>query len=144
DLDGDGKNESNPACDTKVELAHGEDKAGQEKSPCLVPTWVRPSFDLGDLRGKQARIRLRYYTDLAAVMRGILIDNVTLAGATVDGDSDDADMPGWHIDAFAPSTGRHELLVPHYYLLEYRDPYAGPDQPYRYDSALADPAYRFY
>jgi bacillopeptidase F (M6 metalloprotease family) len=144
DLDGDGKNESNPACDAKAELAHGEDQAGQEKSPCLIPTWVRPSFDLSDLGGSRARIRLRYYTDLAAVMRGMLIDNVTLTGTAVDGDFEDADMPGWHIDGFARSPGRHELLVPHYYLLEYRDPYAGPEDAHRYDSALAQPAYRFY
>jgi len=144
DLDGDGKNESNPACDPTAPLSHGEDKAADQRSPCLDPTWVRPTFDLSDLAGKQARIRLRYFTDFASVMRGILIDNVALTGASVAGDFETEVSAPWHLDGFTRSTGSHHILVPQFYLLEYRDPYA-PSAPgnHRYDSAIADPYYGF-
>lgn len=149
DLDGDGKNESNPGCDPSKELAHGEDKIGAAENPCAVPTWVRPVFDLSDLAGKEARVRVRYYTDMAAVMRGLLIDNVRLthggADAGIDGDFEDDEHAGWLLSGFSRSSGRHDLLVPHYYLIEYRDPYAAnPDGSHRYDQALAKPSYSFY
>ena len=151
DLDGDGKNESNPRCKPKQKLAHGEDKASQAHNPCLDPTWVRPAFDLSPFAGHELVVRLRYFTDMAAVMRGILIDDVvvtakvdgkrsTLLAEPFEGRLQAAVVP----HGFTPSTGSHILLVPHYYLLEYRDPYAGPATPdasgaYRYDAALARP-----
>lgn len=39
----------------------------------------------------------------------------------------------WQLDGFVRSPGAHTLLVPHYYLLEYRDPYADADS---YDAGL--------
>jgi len=144
DLDGDGKNEGSAGCDPAVELKHGEDKAGQEKSPCLVPSWVRPSFDVSDLRGHRARVRLRYFTDMAAVMRGILIDNVTLEGGEISEDFEGRLGRAWRLGGFTASSGRHTLLVPHYYLFEYRDPYPAAGGEHRYDAALARPFYHFY
>ncbi len=147
DLDGDGKNESNTACDPAAELPTGEDKDGTKTPDCLVPTWVRPSFDLSDMAGKaDVRVRLRYYTDGAAVMRGMLIDNVTLSGgAVIAGDFETESFEGWTMDGFSRSSGSHDLLVPHFYLVEYRDPYApAADGHHRYDSALADAAPTFY
>ena len=148
DFDGDGKNERNPACDPKKEIAHGEDAVAAEQNPCLEPRWLRPAFDLSAMRGKQVSVRIRYVTDGAAVMRGILIDNVRvtgLPGVTVDGDFEDDDHPGWKLDGFSRSSGLHELLVPHYYLVEYRDPYASAaGGEYRYDQSLARPSYGFY
>lgn len=121
DLDGDGKNESMKGCDPKKTLKHGEDKSADEKNPCLEPTWVHPVFDLKAWTGKQVQVRLRYFTDMAAVMRGILIDNVKVAGLSEDfeGKVDRA----WTLDGFTRSQGRHDVLVPHYYLVEHRDPY---------------------
>jgi len=145
DLDGDGKNESNAKCDPKAELPHGEDKDGTKIPECLVPTWVRPSFDLSDMAGKNVQARVRYYTDGAAVMRGILIDNVALSGATVAGDFESEGAAGWTFDGFSRSSGSHDLLVPHFYLVEYRDPYAKEiTGQHRYDSALAKSAPLFY
>lgn len=148
DLDGDGKNESNPSCDPTKEMASGEDKANAEKSPCLIPTWVRPAFSLSSYRGKDIQVRFRYYTDGAAVMNGLLIDNVSVSGLgkqAVDGDFEDDAHTGWTLDGFSKSTGKHELLVPHYYLIEYRDPYAHKNGgPPRYDAALDKPRYSFY
>jgi hypothetical protein len=145
DLDGDGKNESNSDCDPKLELPHGEDKDASNLSPCLKPSWVQPAFDLSELAGKQAQVRLRYYTDGAAVMRGMLIDNVRVSGQEVDGDFEDEMAAGWKLDGFSRSTGSHDLLVPHFYLVEYRDPYAANGEgEYRYDSALAKSGTLFY
>jgi M6 family metalloprotease-like protein len=144
DLDGDGKNESNAGCDPKKKIAHGEDKAAAKKSFCLAPTFVRVSFDLSDLRGKKVQARVRYFTDTAAVMRGILIDNVTLDGGKLSEDFEGTIGPAWKLGGWSKSTGRHEVLVPHYYLLEYRDPYAKSGSKYRYDRTLARTYYRFY
>lgn len=143
DLDGDGKNESNPACDPKAEIKSGEDAAGQEKSKCLDPTWVRVSFSLADFAGKSdVRFRVRYYTDAAAVMRGLLFDNVavTVDGASAGRYDFESTSDAWKLVGFSPSSGRHDLVVPHYYLIEYRDPYSDPG----YDGALVEPSYAFY
>jgi len=144
DLDGDGKNESNPACDPRQPLKHGEDRAGTAKSPCLIPTWVRPAFDLSDLRGHRARVRLRYFTDMAAVMRGILIDDVRLEGTEVSEGFEGRLARRWQLEGFSRSRGNHTLLVPHYYLLEYRDPYAPASGDHRYDAALGRPFYHLW
>ncbi len=138
DLDGDGKNESHSKCDPKQKMAHGEEKAGRERSPCLSPTWVRPKFDLSDLAGKQARVRWRYFTDMASVMRGFLFDDVQIAGLREDFEGEPG--PGWRLDGFTASEGRHTVLVPQYYVVEYRDPYA----PGSYDGAMTEPFVRFY
>jgi M6 family metalloprotease-like protein len=142
DLDGDGKNESAPGCDPKKEVKSGEDRAGAEDNPCLDPSWVRPAFSLDPWAGKSIEVRIRYYTDGAAVMRGILIDNVAIRAADQVLASTDFESGGgdWKLDGFSPSPGRHELLVPHYYLLEYRDPHGASD----YDKALAESSWSFY
>lgn len=145
DLDGDGKNESHPRCDPEKKLAHGEDRAGKSRGPCETPTWVRPRFDLSDLAGAQVRVRWRYFTDMAAVMRGLLIDNVQVTGLPEKIVEDfEGDLgAGWKLDGFTPSSGRHTLLVPHFYLVEHRDPYA-TEGGHRYDAALAQPSFRFF
>ncbi len=145
DYDGDGKNENSQGCDPKKKIAHGEDKAGGKTPACLIPTWVRPAFDLSDLAGKKAHIRLRYFTDGAAVESGILIDNVKVTGANVAGDFESANAAGWKLDGFTRSPGKHDILVPHFYLVEYRDPYAGKIAgDHRYDSALGKAGFSFY
>ena len=143
DLDGDGKNESAEGCDPKVEVKTGEDKAGAEDNPCLTPSWVRPSFDLSPWAGKKdVRVRVRYFTDGAAVMRGILVDNVEIraGGETIARHDFESGTGAWKLDGFARSSGRHDILVPHYYVLEYRDPYKTDD----YDKALAQSSWAFY
>lgn len=146
DLDGDGKNESNRGCDPKKKIAHGEDKASAKKSACLAPTFVRVAFDLSSLRGKKARVRVRYFTDGAAVMRGIVIDNVRVTGRAVAGGDFEGDLgPAWKLDGWSKTPGRHDLLVPHFYLIEHRDPYASPGaKGHRYDRTLSQEYYRFY
>ncbi len=151
DLDGDGRNESHPGCDPARPLAMGEDRVRAVANPCLMPTWIHATFDLTDLAGQNVWLRFHYVTDAAAVQRGLLLDNVrvTLDGETelFEGFEGDAGR-GWRLDGFLPSRGHHELLVPQFYLLEYRDPYAGPADPrapdYRYDAGIAAPVPRFY
>ncbi len=153
DLDGDGKNESMAGCDPKAEVKTGEDKTEGEVNPCLVPTWVRPSFDLSAYVGhSDVRFRIRYYTDGAAVMRGVLIDNIELTGTAAKGDGTtvatslttfekgDQNAAKWELNGFSQSRGHHEILVPHFYLLEYRDPYKSTS----YDQALAKSGPSFY
>ena len=152
DMDGDGKNEQRKDCDPKKQLAHGEDAAGTAKDPCLEPSWVRARFVMGDLAGNEARVRLRYFTDMAAVQRGIMVDNLVVrvgegkgAKVVAQEDFEGEPNPAVRQGEFTPSEGRHTLLVPHYYVLELRDPYApvGAGE-HRYDSALADPVHAFW
>lgn len=138
DMDGDGKNENNRGCKPKQKIAHGEDAAGAKKNKCLVGTWVRPSFDLSAYAGKKLTVRWLYFTDMAAVKNGLLIDNLELKGA---GKTWREDFEGklsrqWKLDGFTRSSGHHTLLVPHYYLLEHRDPDADASAQYRYDAAI--------
>ena len=139
DLDGDGKNESNKDCNPKEKIASGEDKAGKKASACKVATWVKPSFDLSPYAGSQAQIRLQYFTDMAAVEPGMLIDDLKITGLAKDfADDFEAERRprAWTLDGWTRSPGVHTLLVPHYYLLEYRDPYAKGS----YDEGIAKAA----
>ncbi|MCA9543100.1 MAG: immune inhibitor A, partial [Myxococcales bacterium] len=144
DLDGDGKNESAQGCDPSEKIAHGEDKAGQKESPCKAATWVRPSFDLSPYAGRTVTVRIRYFTDMAAVEPGILIDDLKVTqGDTVlfaDDFEGERRPRAWQLDGWTPSAGEHTLLVPHYYVLEFRDPYAEGS----YDNGLGDQGYRFF
>lgn len=152
DMDGDGKNEQMKGCDPKKALAHGEDAAGAAKDPCLEPSWVHARFVLPELAGHTARVRLRYFTDMAAVQRGILVDNLEVrvgegkaAKAVLEEDFEGEPAAGVRFGAFTPSEGRHTLLVPHYYVLELRDPYAPVGEgEHRYDAALGDPVHAFW
>ncbi|MEZ4431739.1 MAG: immune inhibitor A [bacterium] len=145
DRDGDGKNESHPRCDPRQKRAHGEDRITAAEDPCRDPTWTRVTFALDDLAGHRAHVRLRSVTDMAAVQPGILIDDleVTAAGEPIlREDFEGALHPAIRLDGFLPSPGHHTLQVPHYYLLEHRDPYTPGD---RADRALGDgEALRFY
>ena len=147
DLDGDGKNESHPACDPTQALAHGDERQGA--SPCEEPTWGVVRVDLSDFTGKSIQVRARYFTDTAAVERGLLLDNLRVRvgegeGARdllVEGFEGEALDPRVTLGGFLKSSGQHTFEVPHFYLLERRDPHAGSPDPssrrFRYDSALA-------
>lgn len=143
DLDGDGKNESSEGCDPKEELSHGEEKTSQH--PCERSTWSDARFDLSAYVGKRVTVRLRYFTDTAAVERGILIDNLRVQVEGQEAPLFVEDFEGElssaiHLDGFLVSSGEHRFEVPHFYIVEHRDPYAGSDDPsspdFRYDSAL--------
>lgn len=143
DLDGDGKNESAAGCDPSVKLKHGEDKRSEH--PCERSTWSDARFDLSPYVGQRLRVRLRYFTDPAAVEKGILIDNlrVQVKGQATPMWSEDFEgelSAEIRLDGFIKSNGRHAFEVPHFYIVEHRDPYAGSADPqnkaFRYDSSL--------
>ena len=148
DLDGDGKNESAQGCNPKDKIAHGEEKTSRH--PCEQSTWSAARFDISAFNGQKVLIRLRYFTDPAAVERGILIDNLKVKAKAPDTQQEqvifqenfEGDLAtNIHLDGFLKSIGIHEFEVPHFYIVEHRDPYAGSADPqnkdFRYDSALA-------
>ncbi len=129
DVDGDGENESNPACDPRARPPIGEARVGAPRSPCLEPSWVKVRVDLSDLRGEVVLIRWRYVTDSATVRRGFLLDNVTVTGIDIpDGDFEGEVAGPWRLHGFVPRAGRFDVLVPRYYLLALRTPH--PRIPY--------------
>lgn len=146
DLDGDGKVESTSGCMPDQDVALAEERVGEDiVDPCSIPQWVHAVFDLSTYAGvEQLEIRFHYYADMAAVEDGALIDNVEIAALGFRDDFEAQTFQGWSVDGFSLSNGIHDLAVPHFYLLEYRDPYQNFASAYNYDSALAQPGFSFY
>jgi M6 family metalloprotease-like protein len=145
DMDGDGKVETAPGCNPNASTALAEDRVGQAVvDPCLASLWVRAEFDLEGYRGKQMSLRLHYFADGAAVEDGALVDNIRIDAINYSEDFEDGTMAGWVNDGFTLSGGKHHLPVPHYYLLEYRDPYAEFDKVINYDANIAKPGFMFF
>jgi immune inhibitor A len=145
DLDGDGKVESAPGCDPTAERVLAEDRVGAATAdPCETPQWVRAAFDLSEYRGRDVRVRFTYFTDMAAVENGALLDNVSIPAIGFVDDFEGPSLAGWQTQGFTLSPGLHELAVPHFYLLEYRDPYREFETVKNYDRALSHPGFMFF
>jgi M6 family metalloprotease-like protein len=145
DLDGDGKVETAEGCDPDKERVLAEDKMGQsEADPCENARWIHASFDLNAYRGKQVTVRFTYFTDGAAVEAGALLDNITVSAVGFSDDFEGSEITAWEADGFTLSSGSHHLAVPHFYLLEYRDPYASFSQAKNYDASLTKPGFTFF
>lgn len=145
DRDGDGKVESAPGCDPSADRVLAEDRVGQGGSdPCAVAQWVAASFDLSAFAGGSVTLRFSYFTDTAAVENGALIDNISIDAIDFREDFEGEVIAGWVNSGFSLSSGRHELAVPHFYLLEYRDPNAEFAAVKNYDAALTKPRFMFY
>jgi hypothetical protein len=137
--------ETASGCDPSVDRVLAEDKIGQSGSdPCEQAQWVSASFDLNAWRGKSVTIRFTYFTDGAAVEAGALLDNISVAAVDFFENFEGSDMAGWDDDGFTLSTGRHHLAVPHFYLLEYRDPYEVFAEAKNYDANLTQPGFSFF
>jgi bacillopeptidase F (M6 metalloprotease family) len=145
DLDGDGKVETAPGCDPRRERKLAEERVGEQaKDPCEASQWIHASFDLAKYRGQRVQIRFHYFTDMASVEDGALIDNVAIPAIGFVDDFERDAFEGWTVDGFSLSGGSHDIQVPHFYLLEYRDPYATFAHAFNYDSSLAKPGFAFY
>lgn len=145
DLDGDGQVEIAPGCEPGGDRALAEERVTQtERDPCEIPQWVHARFDLESFRGQEVEIRFHYFADMAAVEDGALIDNVGIAALGFLDDFESPTFQRWRVEGFSLSGGSHDIPVPHYYLLEYRDPYAEFEKANNYDSALADEGFTFY
>ncbi|MEH6589557.1 MAG: M6 family metalloprotease domain-containing protein [Halioglobus sp.] len=145
DLDGDGKVETAPGCDPELARAVAEDRVGNtEVDPCENAQWVKANFDLSKYRGQRITLRFTYFTDMAAVEDGALIDNVSIAAINYRDDFETSTLDDWQSVGFTLSSGSHHLAVPHFYLLEYRDPYASFDKVMNYDAGLSKPGFQFF
>ena len=145
DLDGDGKVETAAGCDPSIGRTAAEDRVGSAASdPCEAAQWIAAQFDLSAYRGRAVRVRFTYFTDMAAVEDGALLDNIAIPAIDFVDDFEGPDLAGWQAQGFTLSSGRHHLAVPHFYLLEYRDPYREFASVTNYDQALSHPGFTFF
>ena len=145
DMDGDGKVEISADCDPSLDKTLAEDRVGKSiVDPCETAQWIAGKFDLEAYRGHRVSIRFHYFADGAAVEDGALIDNIALPAIDYREDFESGAIQGWSSQGFTVSGGQHRIAVPHYYLLEYRDPYASFDKVKNYDAGLGKPGFSFY
>jgi immune inhibitor A len=145
DRDGDNKVETAPGCDPTVERKMAEDNIGNDvDDPCQQAQWVTAEFDLTEFAASEVTLRITYYTDMAAVENGALVDNIAIPAIDFSEDFEDTAIKGWDNRGFTLSTGRHHLAVPHFYVLEYRDPYEKFAAVKNYDEAISHPGFVFY
>lgn len=90
------------------------------------------SADLSAFSG-DVLLGFRYWTDVAVIEKGFMIDEISINGSTPDGAETDA---GWTFAGFRVSDGVESFLANHYYVAEFRQ-YRG------YDTGLRDGVYNF-
>lgn len=93
--------------------------------------WVDLTADLSAYTG-DVLLGFRYWTDVAVVEPGFMVDNIEVSGYPVDGAESDA---GWTFEGFRTTTGTESAFYNNYYVAEFRQ-YRG------FDAALAT-AYNF-
>lgn len=79
--------------------------------------WEELTADLSAFGNQEVKLGFRYWTDVAATEKGLMIDDITISGFDVDGAETDA---GWTFTGFKISTGTESALFNHYYVAEYR------------------------
>ncbi len=94
--------------------------------------WAALTADLSGYTG-DVLLGFRYWTDVAVVNPGLMVDEISVNGSPPDGAEANA---GWTFAGFNVSTGTETALFNNYYLAEYRQ-YRG------YDEGLRDGAYNF-
>jgi immune inhibitor A len=94
--------------------------------------WVDLTADLSAFTG-EVLLGFRYWTDVAVVEPGFMVDAINITGYPTDGAETDT---GWTFDGFRTSTGTEESLASHYYVTEFRQ-YRG------YDLSLKTGPYNF-
>ena len=72
------------------------------------------------------------------------MDNIAVPAIDYFEDFENGLLSGWSAQGFTLSGGEHRIPVPHYYLLEYRDPYASFRKVKNYDASLTKPGFMFY
>ncbi len=145
DRDGDGRVESAAGCDVNRARELAEDRIGNEEvDPCENSQWIHAELDLSAYAGQQIELRFHYFTDLAAVEDGALVDNVEIKALGYRDDFENSEFQGWSVEGFSLSSGSHDIVVPHYYLLEYRDPYEAFANSHNYDENISKPGLSFF
>lgn len=95
--------------------------------------WVDLTADLSAYAGQTVTLGVRYWTDGAVVEKGLLLDDIAVAGLPVDDAETD---PGWNYAGFTRTTGLETTQYFNAYFAEYRE-YLG------YDSTLRTGPYNF-
>ncbi len=145
DMDGDGKVEISQGCDPSIDKILAEDRVGNTvENACETAQWISGKFNLEAYRGEKLTLRFHYFADGAAVEDGALIDNISIPAIDYLEDFENGAIQGWSTQGFTISGGQHRIAVPHYYLLEYRDPYASFAKVKNYDAGIAKPGFSFY
>lgn len=86
--------------------------------------WVDLTADLGAYTKQNVKLGIRYKTDEAVAEKGLLIDEISITGYSIDGAEIDF---GWSLGGVIMSSGDPTVkLVSHYYVCEYRS-YLGFD-----------------
>ncbi len=122
--------ETNPACEASRALDLRKKKnadtiSESEKEElknileiCQKPIWVKKSYDVSALAGKDLHLEVRYTTDAGYTEFGIFVDNVKLGDETVSFESQPIVDGGFILLA----DGKKENFYNQFYLLEFRDP----------------------
>lgn len=84
--------------------------------------WVELTADLSAYTG-DVRLGFRYWTDVAAVEPGFMVDDVAITGLSLDDAESDA---GWTFAGFRLTTGTESAFYSNYYVVENRQ-YRGFD-----------------
>jgi immune inhibitor A len=94
--------------------------------------WVALTADLSGYAGDML-VGFRYWTDVAVVEPGLMVDEISISGSAPDGAESDA---GWTFDGFRVSTGSETSFHFNAYVAEFRQ-YRG------YDDSLRSGPYNF-
>jgi M6 family metalloprotease-like protein/LPXTG-motif cell wall-anchored protein len=83
--------------------------------------WVPASFDLSAYAGKEVQVKINYWTDVAATLPGLYVDDIEVVvdGTAVVTDGAESDESVFTADGFTKSTGT--TTSEHYYLVEWRN-----------------------
>jgi immune inhibitor A len=95
--------------------------------------WVNATFDMSAYAGQTVLLRIRYWTDVAATERGLLVDNITLNGFSDGAENGDN---GWTFNGFIITSGTETSFHFNAYVAEWKK-YDS------YDTALAVGPYNF-
>lgn len=90
--------------------------------------WVELTADLSAYDGQEVMLGFRYWTDVAAVEPGFMVDDILISGYPLDDAESDA---GWAFEGFRLTTGTESAFYTNYYVAEFRQ-YKG------YDKGLAN------
>jgi len=80
--------------------------------------WRLASFNMTPYAGQNVLLRVRYKTDEATLLAGVLVDEVTLNGEYIDG-AEGGDN-GWTLNGWTATNGKGVANADHYYIAEYR------------------------
>ncbi len=145
DLDGDGKVEIAKGCNPNKDRALAEDNIGKSTiDPCENSQWVNAQFNLSKYAGNDITLRFSYFADAASVEDGAMIDNIKIPAIKFEENFESGNIDKWNNRGFSLSTGKHHLSVPHFYILEWRDPYETFSKVKNYDNNLSYPGFSFY